>query len=370
MLLGELDLDGSKVDKTFKNLEGKVPGLMSKLTGVGAKLAGVAIALGGFAVFEKLATDAIELGGTLNDLSLRTGETVSDLVLMREAFQESGLGADAVEPFLLKLQNVLGGVNEEGGKTTDTLQSLGLSAKELSHMSGLQQLEAFKKGLAGVADQGSKVQALKNLFGKSGGQMLSLLGDEGALGKGSSHAQKLAAIAERAVPALDDLGDAMDGAKLHIQELAFGALTDLAPKFKSLFDSLDQVDFVAIGQGFADVVTPLVSVTQALVDFGVGIGNALDWILDHTMGTQAPALSQYDKAGVEHRRALAAKKDTDKGLASIGISALQKVGLGGGFGGGDAMLSEARRHTQILIKISDRLGPVGTNSPLLDPPHV
>lgn len=364
MLLGELDLNAapavsalSKVDAKFATTTSGLARMEGMLGGAITGFVTLATVLDGF-------HGAITLAGTLNDLSLRTGETIADLVMLRESFQEAGLGADAVEPFILKLQNALGGVNEEGGKTTDAFAALGVTAEQLGKLNTKGQLEALKKGLAGIGDQATKVQVLRNLFGKSGGQMLSLLGDDGALAKGSKHAKALAAIAEKAAPAMDNLGDAMDGAKLHVQELFFGLSDKLAPALTDMIDRWDNIDFVAIGQGVGSVLSPLIEVANALrTVYGIADA-AVEKLAQLTLGDKAganySALSKRAQEGWDERH----KKQKTDMFGSDGtplVGALQKVG-GGGIGGGghDPHLNAQKEANGHLRDIKLHLGRLTT----------
>jgi hypothetical protein len=50
------------------------------------------------------------------------------------------------------------------------------------------------------------------------------------------------------------------------------------------------------------------------------------------------------------------------------VSALQKVGGGGGFGGGDPALSEQRTHTRLLQRIADGIGRLPGGAPSAEVP--
>ena len=379
MLLGELDLNAApavgaleKATKAMDKTAAKGGELGKGLGQMAGNLPGLVVGFFGLSKVMETFHGALDLGGTLNDLSLRTGESVGDLVKLRESFQEAGLGADGVEGFILKLDNALGGVNEEGNKTSDAFEALGTSAEALQNLDATGKLQAIQKGLAGIHEQASKVQVLRNLFGRSGGQMLSLLGDPDALGAGSKHAEALAAIAEKAVPGMDALGDSLDAAKLHIQELAFGALNQLAPALTDMVQRWDDIDFVKIGEGFSSLVSPIIEVANAVrTTIGV-MGAMFDYVLDHTMGTQAPALSGYDKAGVERRRALG-KNNAGGGASQMTpATALQRIGGGyfGGAGGGDPLLAEAQRHGHILLRIESHLRTGGIKTGSIQGPPV
>ncbi len=63
-------------------------------------------------------------GERFSDLSAQTGQTVSDLVVLEQAFVNAGLGADINAEQLGRFQKALSGMNEEGGKTTRCSASL------------------------------------------------------------------------------------------------------------------------------------------------------------------------------------------------------------------------------------------------------
>ncbi len=309
--------------------------------------------------------DVLDLGGTLNDLSLRTGESVGSLVILREAFAEAGLGADGVEPFLLKLQNALGGVNEEGNKTSDAFDALGVSSEQLGGLDAIGQIEALQKGFAGIADQATKVQVARNLFGKSGGQALSLLGDPQVLDDARKHAGPLAEIMEKNATTFDKLGDIVGSLKLDFQEFFAGALSKIAPEAITIADALDSIDFVGIGEA----VGSLAGVVLKLGEAFLAIAPAVKWVsemLSKLFGSGSSA-----SAGLAEKYKGFAKLNQSgdaPGAKDSTVSSLQKVGRGGGYGGaGDPLLTEQRRHTSLLQEIRDRIGRGDSLTNALDP---
>ncbi|MEI8311484.1 MAG: hypothetical protein WCH98_12085, partial [Verrucomicrobiota bacterium] len=55
--------------------------------------------------------ESLDLGGHLTDMSAQTGIAVADLVVLRQAFANAGMDADAVGPQINRLQKALGGLN-------------------------------------------------------------------------------------------------------------------------------------------------------------------------------------------------------------------------------------------------------------------
>lgn len=372
MLLGELSLDAGPASSSIDKLEGK----MGSLEGAGGKigsvlgelatgpLGAITAAVGTAAGIVEGFKHTLDLGGELNDLSARTGESVGQLTILREAFSEAGLGADGVEPFLLKLQSALGGVNEEGEKTSDAFAALGTSAEELKGLNAIGQIEKLQQGFAGIADQADKIQAARNLFGKSGGQMLSLLGDPQALDDARKHAGPLADLMEKNAGTFDHLGDVLGALKLKFDEFFGGALSKIAPEFTTLAEALDGIDFVGIGESVGTLAKPFLLLGEALGSLAPlinEVGEGLSGIFG-SGSTANIGLSEKFRGG-------AAKILGDMSSSSTGpISSLQKVGLGGGFGGGDPLIVETQRTNQILQRIEAKLSPAAPSQSFKGPP--
>src|SRR5678815_4013803 len=97
MLLGELDLNANPAVDAFNKLDDRQRKTTSSLGKLGGQLVSLAAGYLSLTAILHGFESALDLGSTLHDTSLRTGETVGDLVGLREAFQEAGLGADGVE---------------------------------------------------------------------------------------------------------------------------------------------------------------------------------------------------------------------------------------------------------------------------------
>ena len=355
MLLGELDLNAAPAVSALAHVDTKFSGTMSALgsigAGAGAAMAGLAAAFAVIAAAGAGLHETLDFAGKLNDESLRTGESAGALTILGEAFKEAGLGADGAEPFLLKLQSALGGVNEEGGETADAFNALGVSAEQLNGLDSIGQIEALQKGFAGIADQATKVQVARDLFGKSGGQALSLLGDPHALDDARKKAGPLADLMDVNTAAFDKLGDSIGALKIDFLEFSGGALSAIAPELTKFTDTFGEIDFLGIGEAVGGIANKVLQLGEAFLS----IAPAINWASEK--------LSDLFGSGSHADAGFGAKFS---GLAKVGapqtfggdnipVSALQKIGLnaGGGYGGGDPLLSESRRQTNLLQRIAD-----------------
>jgi len=379
MLIGSLELDGKPAQASLAALNGSFESALKGFSKFGKQaLVGVA-AFAGFTAVMAGFRETLDLGGKLNDLSLQTGEAVGDLVILRQAFENAGLGADATGDFLLKLQDSIAGVNEDGKSTAGALKALGLGAASLRGMGGLEQVAALQKGFEGIADQAQRVAVARDLLGKSGGKSLALLGDGEALAQARQQAGPLADVMQRNVATFDKLGDVLNGLKLNSQEFFAGALEAIAPKATNIAQALGSIDFVGFGRGagqfinvlldLANVLMSLAPVIQQVGDLmgslsgatikGAGIGAVLGKFLPG--GSLIGGLIGGGLGSLFGGDSAAAPKSTGfaqgfKGFAeaakssTIGpVGALQRLGGGGGFSsGGDPLLSETRRQTKVM----------------------
>lgn len=355
MQLGELDVDASGLKSTLGSINTGVSGTMASFGKLGSALSGVGVIIDGIGKAFGLVKETLDLGGTLSDLSASTRESVGDLVILRSAFDGAGLGADKTGDFLLKLQDSIAGVNEDGKSTAGALDKLGLSAAQLRNLPAIGQVEALQKGFAGLTEQTERVAIARDLFGKSGGEMLALLGDATALDTARQKAGPLADIMEKNAAVFDNMGDVIGGLKLDFQEFFAGALSMIAPEATSIGDALSSIDWVGIGE----LVGGLTKITLKLGEAFMKIAPAINWVsekLSKLLGSGSEA-----SAGLAEKYRGFAKLDrpTDASGGKVPdsqVSALQRIGGGGGFGGGaDPLLSEAQRQTSVLERIERKL---------------
>lgn len=362
MLLGELEIGGGKFLRTLQDLDTGFSKFIGDIGKVGAIGGGI------FAVFEGLQAvmdgfkDTIDLSGALGDMRDRTGEAVGDLVVLRQAFTLAGMSADNVEPFVLKLQDAIAGVNEEGKSTAGALKALGTSAGELRMLPAIAQIEKLQDGFAKL-DQTTKVQVGRDLFGKQGGAALSLIGGGSALEDARKQAAPLADLLERNATSFEKLGDIMDGLKLKTSEFFGGALSKIAPEATSIGDALAAIDFKAIGESVGSMVEPMLKLAEVLSGpLATGL-NILSEGLSNLLGGAGPKTSDGRSQRLQREMAdiLSAKGSFGD---SFGISSMQKSGLGGGFafsGAESPIISESRRQSLLLEEIArnTRQAPVG-----------
>jgi hypothetical protein len=253
---------------TVGNVGGALMGVAGKLAGFAAGFVAVQAVVGAF-------KDAIDMGGQLNDLSARTGETAGNLMILQRAFENAGAGADSVGQQLNKLQRFMYEARDASSEQGKTLASLGISYDELKGKAPIDQMQMLADKIAGVKDDGERAALAIALFGKSGGELLPLLrgmtdGIDQARAQLGSAPDAINATAK----ALDDIGDNLGAIAEKSKEFALGLLTELAPALFNVTTKMATID----ATGFGMAIAGYIEATLRWVSATFGLGSALDSI--------------------------------------------------------------------------------------------
>ena len=257
----------SKVKTSVKSMDDSVAKTASSVkTSFGSMVkagAGLAVGFGAIkaamgAITGTLDTfkDALDLGGTMKDLSARTGETAGNLLLLRRAFDNSGVGADKVGTSVNKLQKFMDDAAQGSEKNITTLARLGLTMADMQGKTPTQQMAMLAEKLNGVSDTGEKSALAMGIFGKAGGQLLPLLADfSGELKTAQDQLGSMPGVMDRSAGAFDNISDNINVAKGKFLEFAAGLLESLAPALELATTLITRFDAAGAGMKLGEILT-------------------------------------------------------------------------------------------------------------------
>ena len=208
--------------------------------------------------------DSLDLGGRLSDVSAQTGIAVGDLVVLRQAFANAGVGAEGVGPAINRLQKALGGIDEDGGSTSEVFARLGLSMRQIQALSPAEQFAQVSAAIAAVPDPAERAATAMQIFGRKGGDMMALFKDASALQTAAQQVGGLAASMEANANQFDFISDAFGAAGLKGQQLAAGIAAGLAPALEQVAQALNETDLTGLGQALGSTLASVVQFGQAL----------------------------------------------------------------------------------------------------------
>lgn len=257
----------SKVKTSVKSMDDSVAKTASSVkTSFGSMVkAGAGLALGFGAIKAAMGAitgtldtlkDALDLGGTMKDLSARTGETAGNLLLLRRAFDNSGVGADKVGTSVNKLQKFMDDAAQGSEKNNEVLTRLGLTMGDMVGKTPTEQMAMLADKLNGVSDNGERSALAMSVFGKAGGQLLPLLSDfSGELKTAQDQLGNMPGVMDRSAGAFDNISDNINVAKGKFLEFAAGLLESLAPALELATDLMTRFDAAGAGMKLGEILT-------------------------------------------------------------------------------------------------------------------
>lgn len=213
-----------------------------KETGTQVAKLGAGISAAGAAILAPI-TGAImhfsNVGDALDKMSIRTGVSASALAALGFAAGQSGTDIEDVEKSIRRMQATIGDAEMGLSSATDALKTLGLSAADLKGMAPEDQFQLIADRLHAIEDPTAKAAAAMDIFGKSGTQLIPMLGDMRAL---REEARDLGLIpSEKAVKDAAAVNDALGRLTSMVSALAFEIGASLADEVLALAETAKKI---------------------------------------------------------------------------------------------------------------------------------
>jgi hypothetical protein len=209
--------------------------------------------------------EAIDMGGKLNDLSARTGETAGNLAVLQRAFENAGSSGEAVGPMLNRLQRFMVEASKGSAAQVEAMNTLGLSFDVLKSKSPAEQMELLAAKISGIDDPAQRTALAMEIFGRSGGELMPLLRSMGVeLDVARAQLGGYPAAIDRANQALDSIGDNFAAVQKKAKEFVTGALVDIAPMLARATEEIAKMDFASMGMRLSEALIKAYDVFRGL----------------------------------------------------------------------------------------------------------
>jgi hypothetical protein len=311
-------------------------GIAKRAAAAGAAMGAIAAAVGGAAMARGLKM-AADLGGRLADIASRTGIAAGQVALLERAFEDNGIAAAKVGPTINKMQKAISDAATKGGAMEDALNGIGLSAKNLQSISPEDQFAAIQKSISGIQDPAKRAAAAMQIFGKSGGELLTLFDNPDAMAKAAKSLGSQAEILERRAQTFDRISDILKGVGAKMQGFFVGMLDRIADPVLVLLEKFESLDLAAIGQRAGDALKDAAKWSLDMIDKAQEWGETLMYWIKIAGTYIAAAFSPQFWESVK-MRAQAAFLD----IANVANGAFQGVvaGLIAGFKGAGEIMAK------------------------------
>lgn len=377
------------LNSTLAGVRGWGMRLNGILAGLGAGVSIGAIGLG--------MKKALDVGGSLTDLSAQTGASAGDLAVLQQAFTNAGMSADKVGPSIARMRRTIADAASGSAPAAEKLDKLGLSAQALGGMGATGQLKSIGDAIAAIENPTARAAAAMDIFGeKSGAAMLSFFSDSGALAAASEQLGAQAGLLTKNAALFDSLSDSIGAAGLKLQGLFVGVLDQLAPAVLSLANAFNKLDLSGLGQQIGGLAA-FVANTFATGNVGKLIGQTIaigvmgafrdfdfmgitDGMLEAATAQLAETLGEIQTLTDQQQAQAAALAPKPAGafgelggdgagsrptIGALFSSSMAKIGGGGAFVGNATdwtmrAVEESRKQTGLLEKIANNTKPKST----------
>jgi hypothetical protein len=243
------------VNKEGRAASGGVTALTSGLKRIALAAAGAASAYVSIRTITNGIRDIAKLGGDLSDLAARSNISVRNLVVLRQAFDDAGVGAERVSQSIALMQRQLAEAATSGtGPAADAISRLGLSIEQLLALSPDEQFRLLAERIGSVEDPAIRTGIAMDIFGRSGNDLVTLFKDAGAFDQAEKRLGALPDVLARNANTLDAISDSIANLPNRSRQFFAGVTDQIGDFLRTVFEGIERIDLTRLGQKFGAFV--------------------------------------------------------------------------------------------------------------------
>ena len=277
--------------------ESSLEGLKRSTEGIGKSLEtfgeiGAALGLS-FAAFGSIGAGVealnkvFETGKELRSQARMTGESITNLVAIKRAYDEAGMEAGNMTRHMEMLDAALGGVNEQGEPNKKVFEDLGISMEWLKTLDYPGRIKAISDAMANLS-HAQKSARMREMFGKGGFELMGLVEDPKIIKDAQKDTSARGSFQQEHNESFTEVANTEEKAKENISDFFLGMGPGIADAIKPLLEVISKLDMLEVGQSFARGIDPFVKGVSAaaviIVDICQDIYNVGAVVVDIVKG--------------------------------------------------------------------------------------
>jgi hypothetical protein len=167
------------------------------------------------------------------------------------AFELAGMQANDVQPALAKLQRSIAEAASGSAEAAQKFALMGVNIAEIQGLSADEQLKKVGKAINEIQNPTQKAAMAMEVFGKSGGKLLTLFSDFGMEGVQTALGKQSAVMLENS-GVFARTADAMNIAGVKIRGFFVGLASTTAPQMIELVDRMEKLDLTSAGESLGN----------------------------------------------------------------------------------------------------------------------
>lgn len=240
-------------------LAGAQQGLAGFTRGLGrvaAPLAGLVAGFLGVRAATRGLKEAFNLGSDLHHMASNTGIAADQLLILRQAFDDAGVGAQNTSRVISRMQQSLSGLGG-GGRGAKVVDSLGLDLGELRQQDPTKQLKTIGAAIMELRTPAERSAAAMAIFGRRGAEMLSLFENEGTLDAAAERLGGQAELMLKNSGLFEAITTELGNVGSTIRSLWIGLADQVGPVLLPLLERFNKMDLTRLGQQAGAVIRTL-----------------------------------------------------------------------------------------------------------------
>lgn len=190
---------------------------------------------------------SLDLGSELTHLSAETGATVSNLLVLRQAFQDCGVPASALSTAIAMMSKALSGVSETGQRTEGVFASLGLDLDKLRTMAPADAFEAIGRAIGSLGSAADRSAAAVAIFGRSGSSLNRVFANPEAIKQARDALGSMPAIMTTLSGTAESWQTSLGRIQTQIQGAVMGSMSSLLPVLDEIGKKMTSLDLTKLG---------------------------------------------------------------------------------------------------------------------------
>lgn len=200
----------------------------------------------------------LAFGAELAHLAKRAHMSAGELMVLRQAFEDAGVGGEAVGMTLDRLTRRVFLAQKGTGEYAEAMEMLGLSAKSVSKLQNFERFELVMDKMSKLPDLSKRTAAGMALLDTSAGQMAPLWENlPEALAEARESLGDMPAMMDRNADAFERIDTILNRMKTKIHGLFIPIIERFLPEINALMDRLNTFDFSKVGGAIADFVAKI-----------------------------------------------------------------------------------------------------------------
>lgn len=208
---------------------------------------------------------AFDLGGRLSDVAARIGDSAGNAQILETMFAQAGVAAEKMAPSIQKMQRAIIEARDRGGTLAEPFEELGLDINKLATMGGREAFEEIARAIGQLESSSERSARAMQIFGRSGGELLTLFSDPEAMGKAASMVGTQAKILDEHAAAFDRASDIWGGLSSKVTGFFVGVGESMITTFLPALEALNKVDLAPIGQRLGQALTAAMEPAKELL---------------------------------------------------------------------------------------------------------